>query len=410
MLDFDSLRPLLALPGHLALCAMGYNRLHSLPISKKIRDIFEKLLILWAATLVIFGSWLAICEAIASRPEIPKLVETFSINYFFACLAAIAWVAFFWGWRKCTRRVPPMLLSNHTRSFDVAREIGHRPVGRLLSRLATRVPGNEFLDLDVNVKTLALPNLSPAADGLSITHLTDLHFTGHITRGYFDYAMEQVRELDSDLIAVTGDIVDKHELIQWVPETLGRMHARGGKFYVLGNHDRRLPKVSKLREAMNAAGLVDLGSSYEEVRIDESRILLCGNELVWFGPPPEPPALESQHENRPLRILLSHSPDQLAWGRRHQFELMLAGHTHGGQICLPLFGPVIAPSRFGVKYASGVYHEEPTLMHVSRGISAEHPFRFNCRPELTKIVLRCAERNGSTLICGQTADSKERLP
>jgi hypothetical protein len=69
---------------------------------------------------------------------------------------------------------------------------------------------------------------------------------------------------------------------------------------------------------------------------------------------------------------------------------MLAGHTHGGQIRLPVIGPMVSPSRFGVRYASGVFHEAPTLMHVSRGISGLDPIRINCLPEVTKIILRPA--------------------
>jgi predicted MPP superfamily phosphohydrolase len=69
---------------------------------------------------------------------------------------------------------------------------------------------------------------------------------------------------------------------------------------------------------------------------------------------------------------------------------MLAGHTHGGQIRLPVIGPIVAPSLFGVKYASGVFYEAPTLVHVSRGVSGLDPIRINCPPEVTKLILRAA--------------------
>jgi predicted MPP superfamily phosphohydrolase len=70
----------------------------------------------------------------------------------------------------------------------------------------------------------------------------------------------------------------------------------------------------------------------------------------------------------------------------------VAGHTHGGQICFPLIGPIHCPSWHGVKYASGVFVEPPTVMHVSRGVSSELPIRLNCRPEVTKLVLRTGNR------------------
>jgi predicted MPP superfamily phosphohydrolase len=89
-----------------------------------------------------------------------------------------------------------------------------------------------------------------------------------------------------------------------------------------------------------------------------------------------------------FRIAVAHSPDQYPWAQNYDFDLMLAGHTHGGQIRFPVIGPVLSPSRFGVKYAAGTFYEAPTLMHVSRGIAGTRPLRFNCPPELSKLVLR----------------------
>jgi predicted MPP superfamily phosphohydrolase len=85
---------------------------------------------------------------------------------------------------------------------------------------------------------------------------------------------------------------------------------------------------------------------------------------------------------------LSHSPDQFTWAQRWDFDLMLAGHTHGGQFCLPLIGPVLSPSWHGVLYAGGTFAAGPTVMHVSRGTCSELPFRLNCPPEISKITLR----------------------
>lgn len=74
--------------------------------------------------------------------------------------------------------------------------------------------------------------------------------------------------------------------------------------------------------------------------------------------------------------------------QRHQFDLMLAGHTHGGQIRFPLLGPIVCPSLHGTKYASGFFEAGPTLLHVSRGTGSLFPYRLNCRPQVVKLVLR----------------------
>jgi predicted MPP superfamily phosphohydrolase len=118
-------------------------------------------------------------------------------------------------------------------------------------------------------------------------------------------------------------------------------------------------------------------------------VILAGDEQPWFGTAPDLSTAPSPEEA--FRILVAHTPDRYPWAQEHGFGLMLAGHNHGGQIRIPLLGPIVSPSRYGVKYASGVFHEPPTTLHVSRGLSALHLLRFNCQPELTKLVLTRGE-------------------
>jgi predicted MPP superfamily phosphohydrolase len=271
-------------------------------------------------------------------------------------------------------------------------------IGRGWRRWLVQLPGNEMLRLEVNEKRLAVPRLDSALEGVSIVHLSDLHFTGVISRRFFEHVVELANEMEPDLVAITGDLLDKTACIDWVPYTLGRLRARYGAFFVLGNHDRRVD-WRRLRETLEDAGVVDIAGRWLAVKAEGPKadlnsgahVLLAGNELPWFRNVPDmsecPQAIEGR---RPLRLLLSHSPDQIVWARRHGFDLVLAGHNHGGQIRLPLIGPVCSPSRFGVKYACGVFDESPTLMHVSRGISGKTPLRYNCPPELTKLVLTTA--------------------
>jgi hypothetical protein len=115
---------------------------------------------------------------------------------------------------------------------------------------------------------------------------------------------------------------------------------------------------------------------------------LAGNELPWFPLAPQMKTVAGDEaQDAPLRILLAHTPDQYVWARRRGFDLMLAGHTHGGQIRLPLLGAWVCPSLHGVRYASGVFHQRPTVMHVSRGVSSLQPLRLGCPPEVTRLVL-----------------------
>ena len=158
-----------------------------------------------------------------------------------------------------------------------------------------------------------------------------------------------------------------------------------GAFFVLGNHDKRVSDIPGLRDTLRQCGLTDLASP-REIQFGGHRIALIGNELPWFGPAGE--YASDQLSDDTFRILLAHSPDQLRWARMRQVDLMLAGHTHGGQIRFPLIGPVVSPSLYGIKYACGIFYEAPTLMHVSRGLSGLDPIRINCAPELAKLTLR----------------------
>jgi predicted MPP superfamily phosphohydrolase len=159
---------------------------------------------------------------------------------------------------------------------------------------------------------------------------------------------------------------------------------------VLGNHDLYTYDVPHLRKLLAGSGVVDVGGCWKRLELKGAEIVVAGNELPWFEPAADMRNCPPRSQEHPqLRILLSHSPDQFDWAQRCDFDLMLAGHTHGGQIRLPIVGPIFSPSRHGVKYASGTFFAEPTVMHVSRGISGELPIRLNCPPELTKLVLRC---------------------
>jgi predicted MPP superfamily phosphohydrolase len=231
-----------------------------------------------------------------------------------------------------------------------------------------------------------LRNLPPALDGLTIAHLSDLHMTGKVGREFYDAIVDETNALAPDLIAITGDILEKTKCLPWIEPTLGRLKARHGKFFIIGNHEMRLPDVAPLRQALTDVGFIDLGSRAVIHRVRDTDILLAGNELPWFGDYPSLPEPRTPNPE-PLRVLLSHTPDQLPWAKSTGFDLMLAGHNHGGQIRLPYLGALIVPSRYGFRYAGGLYCEPPTTLHVSRGLCGIHPIRLNCRPELALLVL-----------------------
>lgn len=289
--------------------------------------------------------------------------------------------------KRVLRPLPIGLLSNHTQTIDVAEKLGHKPIGRhhKLRHLA-HLPGNEVFRVDFTEKTFEIPTLPAAWDGLTILHLTDLHFKGCPDREFFQHVMDLCREQEPDLLAVTGDIVDSHKHHRWVVPVLGRLKWKIAAYAVLGNHDLwHDPKLTSRR--LQKIGIKHLANRWEQIEVRGEPMLVVGHEGPWFGNGPDLSACPESI----FRLCLTHTPDNIVWCRQNQMDLVLAGHNHGGQIRVPFFGSIFVPSKFGRRYDCGSFHEHPTLMHIGRGLAGQEPLRFFCRPEVTRIVLRKAK-------------------
>jgi predicted MPP superfamily phosphohydrolase len=380
---------LVALFGHFALWTGVFSRVHAVGLRRWLLHVVEKpiFLVLLGVPGAVVGASLW-PKAIPWWPSARPLEHELLRGYFWLCLGIAAYTVFAWS-RRTWRGQPAQLLQNESEVLDIAQETGRPLCGNLPTRILARLPGNQILQIESNTKVLGVPRLANVLDGLSIVHLSDLHFTGCITRDLFDFVVARTNALQADLITITGDIIDERPCLPWIGEVLGQLRAKYGVFCVFGNHDRRLRDIPLLIREVEQAGLTYLGGRWAEVQLPGQSLMLTGNELPWLGTTPDLAAYpENAAEGRPLRILLSHSPDQIAWARAADFDLMLAGHTHGGQIRLPLIGPIVGQSRYGLKYCSGVFYVPPTLLHVSRGVSQLQNLRLHCRPEMTKLVLR----------------------
>ncbi|MBI2825998.1 MAG: metallophosphoesterase [Planctomycetia bacterium] len=399
----------LALVGHTALWIGALNRSHGLGVWRPIVHACTAVslvalaagplcfVVAMAALVPSFGAWLP--PALRSPLDMAGSRVGLIAALVYAGTCGLIAVGPFraWLWSRLWPRRAACVLANHTTPLDLDKRLDRNARAAGIGRLLAALPGNEMLCLDTNDKTLALPRLPPALDGLSIAHLSDLHFTGRVGLGFFQEVIERTNSLEPDLVAITGDIIDRASCLDWIEETLGRLRARYGVYYVLGNHDLRVD-IPTLRQRLDDCGLVDLGGRWLELDVLGESIVLAGNEFPWLRPAPDIGECRRATGGRaPLRILLSHTPDQIAWARRHDFDLMLAGHTHGGQFTLPLLGPVLAPSLYGTRYAAGTFDEPPTVLHVSRGLSSLTPLRFRCRPELAKLTLVPAASKGTTL-------------
>lgn len=286
-------------------------------------------------------------------------------------------------WQQST--LPANVRHTQERVVDIAQQLGGAPTTSPRTKLFCKLPYNHLWEIHVSEYEVALAGLPSALQGLVICHISDLHISHRIERPYYDEIVRLANETKPDLVALTGDVCDKADRIAWIAPTLGKLEAKVAKLSVLGNHDLRTGDVPAVRAALTEAGFSDLGG--RQMQVADLPLVVAGNEYPWF--PDSVPKLEPTPAGS-LKLLLSHSPDQLGWARRNQFDLMLAGHTHGGQVRFPLLGPVVCPSLYGTKYASGFFRAGPTMLHVSRGSGSLFPYRLNCRPQVVKLVLRSA--------------------
>lgn len=368
--------------GHLCLVVISHNWWYGSHLPKPLGDAVQVLhgFLFLAGPLVLW--WLFGLD-LAGLSVAPKTAWTTGVvAYLWLCwLTAVLGLPAVTCFRRL-RACPRVLVSNHTQTVDVAAALGYQPAGHRFYRHLTRLPGNDVFRVDFAEKLLRLPRLPEAWSGLTILHVSDLHLNGTPDRKFFEQVMEQCAHWQPDIVAITGDIVDDADHIRWVVPVLGRLKWNIAAFAILGNHDQWYD-VSRIRQRVRRAGITMLGNRWTQIDVRGEPLIVIGNETPWFAPGPD------VHDcpQGPFRLCLSHTPDNIAWARGNHIDLMLAGHVHGGQVRLPLIGSILVPSRYGRRYDCGTFDEPPTVMHVSRGLSGQEPLRYNCRPEVTKLVL-----------------------
>ncbi len=387
-----------------------FNRVNALGLPRKTTKRFEKLFVCLCFSIpcVIFAldraeliPWLF--HSHAWWPDQAPIFTPWGIF----CLVSAAILGPPWLESRRWIWPPSNLLNTQSERFDVQRELQQQGQLATTSRRTTllnKLPGNEITQLEVNRKELRLPRHIVGIDGLTIGHISDLHFTGHYSIELYHFVIDQLLAQQPELIVITGDIIDYPRCLPWIEPLLGRLRAPLGCTYVLGNHDKRIIDLIEVTSRLQALGHFDAGRGDQWLqRASGGQIYIAGNELPWFRrhqsellrEPSDQQARgfaedsSSQETSGILRLGLSHSPDQIGWARHRQLDLLLAGHTHGGQVRIPGLGPLVSPSRYGSRFASGVFYRDPVLMHVSRGVSGTHALRWRCLPEVSLLTLRC---------------------
>ncbi|MFD0697058.1 metallophosphoesterase [Paenibacillus sp. GCM10027628] len=243
---------------------------------------------------------------------------------------------------------------------------------------------------DLTRVTIPLRRLPIALSGITIAHISDIHMGHHFELKHLETVVNLVRQEKPDLICFTGDLFDTEisEDPKRTSSLLATMEAPLGKWSVLGNHDRLAGNLETAAILENG-GFKTLFNDYRMIRSGGQAIQVVGVEDMLTGNPNLAKALHGTYK-QVFTLLLSHCPNFADIAANESIDLQLSGHSHGGQIRLPLLGAVVTPP-LGNKYVSGLHTVAGSDLQIytTRGIGTTiFPLRFLCRPEIAVITLK----------------------
>ncbi len=235
--------------------------------------------------------------------------------------------------------------------------------------------------------TVRVPRLPRSFVGMSIAFLSDIHHGPYTSLEYVNRIVQLTNALSPDVVLHGGDYVHRaSDYIRPCMRALAHLKSPLGSYGVLGNHDH-WEGAEATRNAMKSNGIIDLTNSGTWIERDGARLRLSGVGDLWEDVQDLDSALADTRQSE-TSILLSHNPDFVETITDDRVGLVLSGHTHGGQIVLPVVGAPRVPSRYGQKYLRGLVKTRHTQVFVTRGLgTVTPPLRFCCRPEIALITI-----------------------
>lgn len=250
--------------------------------------------------------------------------------------------------------------------------------------------------LESNTYTVSSTRLPKAFNGYRIAQVSDFHNQKWGEEN--ETLLTLLAEAEPDMIALTGDLIDSRDLnIEIALEFAEKAMQIAPCYYVTGNHESRISQLNELKDGLVKAGVIVLEDQQVKIEKDGESIVVIGlNDPAfrtddWFGD--SSAVLEKQLRNLKKEelytVLLSHRPEAFDVYVQYDIDLVLSGHTHGGQFRLPYFGGIYVPQQgFFGEYDAGLFTQENTNMIVSRGVgNSSIPFRINNRAELVVIEI-----------------------
>lgn len=239
-------------------------------------------------------------------------------------------------------------------------------------------------------RTIRVAGLPRAFDGYRIAHLSDVHCGPWTPAARVRRWVRRMNALHPDLVAVTGDLITAgNAYVGAVSTALGELRARDGVFACMGNHDY-LTDGEAFACALESAGLTVLRNRGRVVQRGDDRLYVAGADDTWTGRDDVERALADRPPGAPA-VLLAHDPTLFGEAAAHGVDLVLSGHTHGGQVAVPGAARRLNLARLVTPFTMGIYRRGACTLYVSRGAGTTGPpVRLGAPSEITLLTLRAA--------------------
>ena len=242
--------------------------------------------------------------------------------------------------------------------------------------------------LEIERVEVPIHGLSEAFNDFKIVCLSDFHLHPFTQIDFIEKVVARANELNPDVVCLLGDyVLEGADSIYELAPVLAGLESKYGVFAVLGNHDL-WTDADVVRSGLEAVGIRVLVNESVSIYVGDDDLILAGLDDGWSGEADLSLALENTPQGSPV-ILMLHEPDFADhYARDGRVSLQLSGHTHGGQVRIPGIGGPFRPA-YGQKYDDGLIEIEDMWLYTTRGVGViGPPARFNCRPEITEIILQ----------------------
>ena len=224
-------------------------------------------------------------------------------------------------------------------------------------------------------------------DNLKVIQITDTQLGDYYDLRNLNNVVRRINSLKPDIVVFTGDLVDnasQYEDLFNVSDVLGKIEAKIGKYAIYGNHDIGGGAVRYYEDIMSESGFTVLENSKATIELDGKNINIFGGDDGLLGYHNAEVTMRGIN-NDDINLLLLHEPDLIEEYIDYPVDLALSGHSHGGQVYIPFYGPIVK-NELAEKYNKGMYNIEndrQTKLYVSSGLgNTKVPFRFMNIPQI----------------------------